>query len=74
MRDDGPHLSPQTQASLLREGNWLVSELEDLVEALRMILDNAYSGIILCDRDSKILYQFSLYRGDLMWISHFSGR
>ena len=61
MRDDGFHLSPQTPASLLRKGNRLVRELEDLVEALRMILDNAYSGIILCDRHSKILYMNRFY-------------
>ena len=61
MRDDGLHLNPQTPASLLRKGNRLVRELEDLVEALRMILDNAYSGIVLCDRDRKILYMNRFY-------------
>jgi transcriptional regulator with PAS, ATPase and Fis domain len=61
MRDDGLHLRPQAPASELRKGNRLVRELEDLVEALRMILDNAYSGIILCGRDSKILYMNRFY-------------
>ena len=48
MREDGLHLSPPASLSTIRKENPLVLELEDLVEALRMILDNAYSGIILC--------------------------
>jgi transcriptional regulator with PAS, ATPase and Fis domain len=61
MREDGLHLGTPAPVSELRLENRLVRELEDLVEALRMILDNAYSGIILCDRDSKVLYMNRFY-------------
>jgi transcriptional regulator with PAS, ATPase and Fis domain len=61
MREDGLHLSSPAPVSGLRHENRLVRELEDLVEALRMILDNAYSGIILCDRDSRVLYMNRFY-------------
>ena len=39
----------------------LVGELADFAGVLELLLDNVYSGIILCDRNSKILYMNRFY-------------
>ena len=36
-------------------------DLESLVEAFRQILDRVYSGIIFCDKDSRILFMNRFY-------------
>jgi len=36
-------------------------ELQDFVAILRLLSDNVFSGIILCDRDCKILYMNKFY-------------
>lgn len=61
MKEDGLHLaSPSLTQGPGLEGT-LAGDLEDLVAALQFILDNVYSGIIVVDRDSKILYMNRFY-------------
>ncbi|PKN65234.1 MAG: sigma-54-dependent Fis family transcriptional regulator [Deltaproteobacteria bacterium HGW-Deltaproteobacteria-15] len=60
MKEDGLHLGPASTISRNSEQG-LLGDLEDLVEALRIVLDNVYSGIIVVDKDSKILYMNRFY-------------
>lgn len=60
-KDNGFYLVPPLISSSGRKGHQLMGELEDLVEAMEMILDNVYSGIILCNKESKILYMNRFY-------------
>jgi len=53
MKEDGLHLGPASTISR-NSKQGLLGDLEDLVEALRIVLDNVYSGIIVVDKDSKI--------------------
>lgn len=43
------------------KNNCLVGNVEGLVEVLQTVFDNAYSGIILCDKDSRVLYMNKFY-------------
>ena len=38
-------------------------DLESLVEAFKHIFDRVYSGIIFCDKDSRILFMNRFYAG-----------
>jgi PAS domain S-box-containing protein len=38
-----------------------IEALEDFASVLELLLDNAFSGIILCDRESRILYMNRFY-------------
>jgi len=61
MKEDGLCLR-LPDVSLRRRGeHQLRGELDDLVEALRLVMDNVYSGIIICNKDSKILYMNRFY-------------
>ncbi|MEW6665299.1 MAG: sigma 54-interacting transcriptional regulator [Thermodesulfobacteriota bacterium] len=61
MKENGLHLIPPNRSSDRQVEFGLVGNLVDLVEALRLVLDNVYSGVIVCDRDSKILYMNRFY-------------
>jgi len=52
----GLQLLPREPSALARKGNALIGDLEDLVDAFRLVADTIYSGIIVCDEDSRILY------------------
>jgi transcriptional regulator with PAS, ATPase and Fis domain len=56
MKEDGLHLRPPPPSFYDPGSSRAPGPLEDLVGALELILDNVYSGIILCDKKSKILY------------------
>jgi transcriptional regulator with PAS, ATPase and Fis domain len=56
IKEDGLHLRPAPPSVYDSKGSPSLAPLKDLVEALGLILDNVYSGIILCDKNSKILY------------------
>ncbi|MFO8089891.1 MAG: sigma 54-interacting transcriptional regulator [Desulfatiglandaceae bacterium] len=43
------------------EGCCLTGNVEGLVEVFQVVFDNAYSGIILCDKNSRILYMNKFY-------------
>ncbi|MEW6668518.1 MAG: sigma 54-interacting transcriptional regulator [Thermodesulfobacteriota bacterium] len=55
-RENGLHLSLARRSPDDQDGIGLGGDLEDLVEALRLVPDNVYSGIIVCNRESRILY------------------
>jgi len=61
MKDDGLCLRLPGVSLRRRGGHQPGEELEDLVEALRLVMDNVYSGIIVCNKDSKILYMNRFY-------------
>jgi len=61
MKDDGLYLRLPGVSLRRRGGHQPGEELEDLVEALRLVMDNVYSGIIVCNKDSKILYMNRFY-------------
>ena len=50
------NLKPSLSHSISQSG-----ELNDFVGMLRQLSDNVFSGIILCDRDCKILYMNKFY-------------
>lgn len=55
----GPFIEIRPSVDL--DGGKFMGDLEDFVEAYKLILDNVYSGIIVCDRDSKVLYMNKFY-------------
>ncbi|RJR50599.1 MAG: AAA family ATPase [Desulfobacteraceae bacterium] len=59
MHEDGLHLGPARGGDSQRKGEF--GDIEDLVETLRIVLDNVYSGIIVVDKHSKILYMNRFY-------------
>jgi transcriptional regulator with PAS, ATPase and Fis domain len=40
----------------IKKNGCLIGNVEALVDVLQVVFDNAYSGIILCDKKSRILY------------------
>jgi len=60
MKDDGLYLR-LPGVSLRRRGGQPGAELDELVETLRLVMDNVYSGIIICNKESKILYMNRFY-------------
>jgi len=56
--DEPEDLPRVLQASLSQK---FVFSMKDLVQAFELILDDVYSGIILCDQDSKILFMNKFY-------------
>ena len=61
MKEEGLYLRLPGVSLRRRGGQQPGAELEDLVEALRLVLDNVYSGIIICDKESNILYMNRFY-------------
>jgi len=49
------------EATDIEKSGYLVGNVEALVEVLQVVFDNAYSGIILCDKKSRILYINNFY-------------
>ncbi len=54
-------VSPESRASGRNPQNALVGDLDDLVSLVSLISDTIFSGIIVCDCDSKILYMNRFY-------------
>ena len=52
---------------LLKGRNTVPGDMLQLVDFLGMILDNVYSGIIVCDRNCRILFMNSVY-GQLLGV------
>jgi transcriptional regulator with PAS, ATPase and Fis domain len=44
-----------------RDSEISVGELEDLISVLALIMENVYSGVIVCDQDCRILYINKFY-------------
>ena len=49
------------EPSLADKNGCLIGSVEDLADVLEVIFDNVYSGIILCDKNSQILYMNKFY-------------
>jgi PAS domain S-box-containing protein len=59
--EDGLYLGSPDDSLPQGKEHGLTGELEDLVETLRLVLDNVHSGIIVCNKESKILYMNRFY-------------
>ncbi len=49
-------------------GSCLIGNVEGLVDIFQVVFDNVYSGVILCDKNSRILYMNKFY-ADLLGTS-----
>ena len=56
-----PQLLSSDCNSIVLKGDQSAKELMELVSVLGLILDDVYSGIIVCDKDCRILYMNKFY-------------